>query len=278
MSATQDTWPAPLREPAYHGVIGKIVQSIAPETEADPAGILVQVLAMLGNVIGRTAHFRVGPEKHHLNLFAALVGDSAKGRKGVSSAMATSLFEQVDEDWVKGCRTSGLSSGEGLIWAIRDPIEKTQPIKEKGRVVDYQTVVEDQGIADKRLFAIEQEMASTLKVMEREGSTLSPAIRQAWDGHTLKVLTKNSPARATDPHISIIAMVTAMELRRYLTATEAGNGFGNRFLWVCVKRARELPDGGKALDLTEHAARLRQVVHHGRHLRELRRSPQAGRL
>ena len=32
------------------------------------------------------------------------------------------------------------------------------------------------------------------------------------------------------------------ELRRYLTATETGNGFGNRFLWVCAKRSKVLPE------------------------------------
>src|SRR4029453_2896452 len=124
------------------------------------------------------------------------------------------------------CLTSGLSSGEGLIWAVRDPIEKQQPIKEGGRVVDYQLVTEDAGVTDKRLLVIESELASTLKVMAREGNTLSPVMRQAWDGHDLRTLTKSSSARATAPHISIIGHITRDELRRYLEATEAANGFG----------------------------------------------------
>jgi hypothetical protein len=36
-STTQ--WPTPLRASAYHGVIGDIVKTIEPNTEADPAAL-----------------------------------------------------------------------------------------------------------------------------------------------------------------------------------------------------------------------------------------------
>jgi hypothetical protein len=65
-------WPAPLSRAAYYGIFGAIVDTLAPQTEADPAAILVQTLAMCGNVIGRTAHFRVEADTHHLNLFLVL--------------------------------------------------------------------------------------------------------------------------------------------------------------------------------------------------------------
>ena len=120
---------------------------------------------------------------------------------------------------------SGLSSGEGLIWQARDPIMKSEPVKEKGRVVDYQEVMVDGGVDDKRVFAVEPEFASTLRVMNREGSILSAVIRQAWDTGNLRTLVKNSPAKATGAHISIMGHITRDELRRYLDRTEAGNGF-----------------------------------------------------
>jgi hypothetical protein len=60
----------------------------------------------------------------------------------------------------------------------------------------------------------------------------------------LNTLTKNSPAKATDAHISIIGHITRQELLRYLDDTEAANGFGNRFLWVCAHRSKILPEGG----------------------------------
>jgi hypothetical protein len=273
-----DKWPPPLRPAAYHGIFGDIVQALAPQTEADPAAILVQVLVMFGNVIGRTAHFRVGADVHYGNLFAAIVGETSKARKGVSRTQAERIFTAVDDAWVQHCSTSGLSSAEGLMWAIRDPIEKQQPIKERGRVIDYQVVIEDPGVADKRLLAIETELASTFKVMGREGNTLSPVIRQAWDGHNLRTLTKTLPVRVTAPLVSIIGHITAAELRRDLEVTETANGFGNRFLWVCARRSRELPDGGTAVDLHQHAERLRKAVVHAQHVGELRRDADAKRL
>jgi hypothetical protein len=95
------------------------------------------------------------------------------------------------------------------------------------------------------LLAYEAELAGLLKVMSRDGNTLSPVIRQAWDGGRLRTLTKNSPTKATDAHISIIGHVTRTELLRYLTQTEAGNGFANRFLWLLVRRSKLLPRGGE---------------------------------
>ena len=44
--------------------------------------------------------------------------------------------------------------------------------------------------------------------------------------------------------MSLIGHITKRELTRCLDSTEAGNGFGNRFLWVCVKRSKCLPEGG----------------------------------
>src|SRR5262249_53469023 len=77
-----------------------------------------------------------------------------------------------------------------------------------------------------------------------QGNILSAVLRQAWESGELGTLTKNNPTRATGAHISVIGHITRDELLRYLTATEQANGFGNRFLWLCVKRSKELPEGG----------------------------------
>src|SRR5262249_4310160 len=52
------------------------------------------------------------------------------------------------------------------------------------------------------------------------------------------------PIHATNAHVSIVAHITADELSGLLSQTDAVNGFANRFLWVCVKRAKHLPEGG----------------------------------
>ena len=64
--------------------------------------------------------------------------------------------------WARERILGGLSSGEGLIDAVRDAREEQHPIKEKGRVVDYQMVVADPGVDDKRLLVMEGEFASVL--------------------------------------------------------------------------------------------------------------------
>jgi hypothetical protein len=143
-----------------------------------------------------------------------------------------------------------LASGEGLIWGVRDPIYKQEPIREKRQVTGYQKVLVDEGVEDKRLLIVESEFASPLRIMTRDGNTLSATIRQAWDSGNLRILNKNSPAIATDPHVSIIGHITDEELRRYLDQTEISNGFANRFLWTLVKRSKLLPEGGKPLDQT----------------------------
>lgn len=237
-------WPDRLDSAAFHGLAGEFVGRVEPHTEADPIALLVQFLVMFGNLVGRGPHVRIEADRHAANLFAILVGATSKGRKGVSQGQARRPFQAVDETWGRDRIQSGLSSGEGLIWAVRDAIEQSQPVKEKGRVVDYQTVITDPGVEDKRLLVFEPEFASALRVLGRDGNTLSAIVRQAWDSGTLRVLTKTCPARATDAHISILGHITKGELLRYLDATEKGNGFANRFLFVAVRRSKVLPRGG----------------------------------
>lgn len=176
------------------------------------------------------------------------------------------MFGLADQTWIEDHIVSGLSSGEGLIWAVRDAIEKRDPIKEKGRVKGYQTIITDPGIEDKRLLVFDAEFASTLRVMGRQGNVLSPVIRCAWDDGKLRMLTKNDPAKATGAHISIVAHVTKQELHRYLDHTEAANGFGNRFLWVCVCRSKALPDGGLVgeAEINSLAERLKIAIEFAR--------------
>jgi len=128
---------------------------------------------------------------------------------------------------------------------VGDPIEETRPVREKGRFTgEYETYIANHGVPDKRLLIIEAEFANVLKVMTREGNTLSPVIRCAWDSGNLRTMTKNSPAKATNAHISIVGHITRDELRRLLTQTESANGFANRICWLAVKRSKCLPDGG----------------------------------
>jgi hypothetical protein len=87
-------------------------------------------------------------------------------------------------------------------------------------------------------------------------------MRCAWDGKPLQALTKNSPARATGAHIAIVGHITADELVRLLNATEAANGFLNRFLLFGVRRSKLLPEGGRIdeVDWEPLLMRLRAAI------------------
>ncbi len=265
---------------ALYGLAGEIVRTIEPHSEADPAALLIQTLVAFGSCAGRSAYFVAENDRHYTNLFAVLVGATSKGRKGSSWGQVNRFFRATDEGWARERVQTGLSSGEGLIWAVRDPIEKQEPVREKGRIVSYQKCVTDEGVQDKRLLVLEPEFASVLRVIERQTNTLSAIIRRAWDTGNLRALTKNSPAHATDAHISIIGHITRDELRRNLDETETANGFANRFLWLTASRSKFLPEGGKLSNSECNAlvARLSNVIIHARNARELRREEQARAL
>lgn len=229
------SWPK-LNEKALYGLPGRIVEAISPHTEADPVAVLVNLLAAFGNAAGREAHVRVGADAHRLNVNVALVGETSKGRKGSSWGFVKALLHAVEPFWTEERVLNGLSSGEGLIYAIRDRVT--------GEDKDGKPIVVDPGVSDKRMLVVEGEFAGTLKVMTREGNTLSTIVRQAWDGGKLASLTKNSPLKATEAHVSIIGHVTRAELLRTLSETDTAGGFTNRFLWLMVRRSQVLPFGG----------------------------------
>jgi hypothetical protein len=247
-------WPV-LDDAAFYGLSGEIVRTIEPHSEADPVALLIQFQTLAGNLIGRTAYYRVEDDRHHANLFTVLVGESSKARKGTSMGRVRAIAKIADQAWSDDRLKGGLSSGEGFINEVRD--ERREWDKKEGR-----EEVVDPGITDKRLMIVEAEFASALAVMERAGNTLSPLIRRAWDGEKLSTLTKHAPLCATGAHVSIIGHITIDELRARLTRTEAANGFANRFLFPLVRRSKELPFGGSLDDSVTLALgeRLRQKI------------------
>jgi hypothetical protein len=277
--ASEPSWPEPLAPEAFVGLAGDVVNGVAPHTEADPAALLLTFLVMAGNAIGRTPYASVGTTRHYLNLDVALNGETSKARKGTSYSPIRELFDRVDPAWTREHVMGGLSSGEGLIWAVRDPIYRTVALKDNGRPTgeSMQELV-DEGIRDKRLMVVEPELASVLKVMAREGNTLSPVVRQAWDDGFLRSMVKNAPAKATEAHVSILGHITKAELLRYLNDTEMANGFANRFLWVCTKRAQVLPEGGGLPDYDRLVPRLQAMLLQARQIGEVARDDESKAL
>lgn len=243
-------WPEPPEPAAYHGLAGVVVDKVAPHTEADPVAILGQLLVAFGAAVGRGAYFTVEATRHHPNEFLVLIGDSSKARKGSSWDRVAALLERVDPGFALRSH-NGLSTGEGLIWAVRDPAGS------------------DPGAPDARLLVVEPEFVSVLRASGREFSSLSPVLRSAWDGRPLQLITRSAPARASVAHVAVIGHITAAELRAGLDAIALSNGFMNRFVLLACRRVRLLPEGGDPNPLSgsgaeqELAAALRAARRRG---------------
>jgi hypothetical protein len=273
----KELWPQ-LDPVALDSVAGDFVTTIAPLTEADPVAVLGHLLTSVGNVIGPRPHARVQYDRHPARLNMAFVGRTSKGRKGLALSPVRHVLAQVCPDWARARIKTGLSSGEGLIYHVRDPREELRSVK-KNREVVQQAVLVDAGESDKRLLIVEPELAVVLKRMGAEGNSLSGVMRLAWDSGDLSTLTKNAPMTATGAHISVVAHITEEELRRHLTEAERANGFGNRFIWLLVRRSKLLPAGPQ---VPEH--QLKRLIHDvdlsieaAQRVDEMKRTPGADR-
>ena len=229
----------PILDPiAYHGVIGDAVRLVEPYTEADPSAILFSLLTLTGCCVDQ-ATIGVGREQH-ANLFTCIVGVSSRSRKGTSLYVANELLKNV---FNQPQTLSGIGSGEGLVDAIKDE-EDSAPRVAESQINNPATAtftIQSKGY-DKRCLVEATEFGSILKVIKREGCTLSAIIRNAWDGDTLRSVTKGKKIVATTPHVSIIAHVTTKEVTKYFkSADESTNGFANRFLWCFADRCKNIP-------------------------------------
>jgi hypothetical protein len=246
-----------LSERALFGLPGEIVRKIEPHTETHPAALLVQFLIGFGNAVGRSPFVYAERDKHHANLFGVIVGETSRGRKGTSWTHVRHILGHTDLSWESNRIMGGLASGEGVIAELRD--------EEGGES------------KDKRLLLMEPEFAQVLRVMQRDGNTLSVLMRNAWDSGRLRNMSKGSPLRADDCHISMICHITRKELSRLLTENDAANGFANRILYCHSKRTKLLPDGGEihAVDFSKEIGTLHRVVQLARQRGEMRRTLEA---
>src|SRR5262249_27819792 len=131
--------------------------------------------------------------------------------------------------------SGGASTGEGIVYHVRDPREEWDDKRKT-------FVIRDAGVADKRLLLAESEFGRLLRVATRQASTLTSVLRQAWDGDVLSVIVKGDLGgyRATGAHVGLLGNVTREELVELLTRSDQENGFANRILWLAVRRSKLL--------------------------------------
>src|SRR5260370_7542465 len=103
------------------------------------------------------------------------------------------VMQVADPQWVsERVHGGGLSSGEGLIWAVRDKIIQLER-RGKGAAAERVEGEVDPGVTDKRLYILESEFAGALAVMKRDGNTLSRVVRDG--GHR-----RDLPTPPKHPH------------------------------------------------------------------------------
>ncbi len=268
-----DTIPPPetelsvptLHKAAFHGPAGEFVTALDPHTEADPVAVLIHVLAVFGVAVGREPHMVVDGSRHGTNEFAVTVGASGKARKGTAEARAKETFFLADSEFMGKRVKGGLSSGEGLIYQVRDPVETFNPR-------DGLWSVSDPGEEDKRLLALEQEFGGVLRAIERDGNTLSAILRMAWDGSKLSPLTKGNRIEASNAHIGMVGHITKDELLRRFSDTEAASGLGNRILWIYSRRSKLLPEGGMFDRQIYFGEKFRCILEWAKTVGEMKRS------
>ena len=230
-----------LNPAAYHGLAGDIVSAVAPCTEADPAALLISLLAAIGAVLGDGPHVMVGGSHHPVRIWPLLIGRTASGRKGESWAQTENIVTSFDSCFVAERTATGLSTGEGIIAALRDPPS-----------------ADDDGgaVRDKRLLIVESEFGRTLGASRREGNTLSQALRSLWESGRAAVMTRADPLTCRGAHLVIVGHITPGELRLKLAESDIAGGLMNRFLPILVQRPQLLPDEAEAPDIRSLSADL----------------------
>jgi len=251
-SPPTDDWPV-LDVGALRGLPGEVVGRLSEHTEADPVALLLTFLTMFGAAVGPGPHAQADGAEHPGRLHSVLVGSTSKARKGTSLAQVRRIFTVADRRFVTERILGGFGSGESVVDGVADG-------------------------EDHRLLVVEPEWARILSVGRREGSTLSPLLRQAWDGDRLAVRSRSGGSVVADgAHIGVLGHVTVEELRAKLTETEMANGFANRHLFALVKRSRLLPSGGNLDEETVDALghKTRAALESARSVGRLVRTPEA---
>jgi putative DNA primase/helicase len=224
-------------EAMLYGLAGDVGNTAAATTEANRYAACMGFLSFLSAMAGRDVYLPVGNTRHHARLFTLHVGRSSRGRKGDALSLPHRVRHAIDmREHERGTvggsllgqvHTGGLSSREGLVMFIHDGFQQG---KEETPAID-----------DKRLWVVESEFANVLQQAKRDGNTLSAALRDGWDGVSIKPATKTARTWATDPHIAIAGAITPSELCELIKARELSNGFANRFLIFWAERDRLVP-------------------------------------
>lgn len=229
ISSNHRNAPGPHRACLY-GLVGEVACAGSSGTETNPYAIAANFMTYLSCAIGRGVYLPIGNTWHHPRFFSLHIGRSGRGRKGDALQLVLRIdqsLRELDERIAPQIHRGGLSSREGLVALVHDGYRQGKQ--------------EIPAIDDKRLWVVETEFANVLHQGRREGNTLSAALRDCWDGVSLKPATKSNRLYASYPHICLSGAISPSELTGMMTTRELTNGFANRFLMIWAERLQILP-------------------------------------
>jgi hypothetical protein len=260
---------------AWHGAIGEAVREIAPVTEADPVGILVQVLALFGALVGDVPHVKVGGVPHPARIWPLLIGTTSWGRKGTGLGDAkhfVSEWSSYSATYLRHRLHSGLSSGEGLLAALG----AARVVEGRGKPAEE---APEPIAPDGKLTVTEAEFTRALAASKREGNTLGQVLRELWDSGHAGIMTRSAPLMVNDAHLTVLGHVVPEELRSHLSKGDVLGGTANRLLFCAVERPHLRPDDMEWPDLAKPARWLGEQVEAARlGVRQVRKDRQATEL
>lgn len=238
LSATA-AFPDDPSDVAFDGFLGECIDALVDGTDASRVAMLSAMLACCGALVPAIAYFQ---REQTTSPFIALVGESSVGRKGTAMfRVRDAIGDAIGIDKFNRVKLDGVASGEALIRSLAE--------RQSTR-----------GATTALVF--EEEFASTLAAMAREGSNLDMRMRSAFDGDSIAHRRVNgAPIELEAPYwMPAIVAITPRELRERLPSDSSLTGMTNRWLWVPVRR-REVRASGSRPQFTQDQRTRIQDLH-----------------
>ncbi|MCK9251033.1 MAG: YfjI family protein [Solirubrobacteraceae bacterium] len=234
---------APLGAEVWVTSLGAAVEEACEHTEADPAAVLLHVLAGVGSAVGPHAYADWSGHRTPARLFGLVIGGTGSG-KGAAESVALRMLRDAAGEWADENIVGGLVSGEGLLAALggeRGDDGEGEPAAPTGR----------------HILVVEPEFGRVLAAGNRDGATLTHLLRELWDKDRAASLSRQRPLRVTGAHLSIVGHITPTELQRLADANAIENGTINRFMPVAITRGALRPFGDPPSSLAAERRRGR---------------------
>lgn len=230
------TFPAPPAREAFGGLVGELVDDLIDGTDASEVALLGATVAFLGALVPGSAYFH---RDQTSSPFIALVGESAIGRKGTAMIrVMDAMSDALERQTVHRVVLDGVNSGEGLVATLSYRREHFSSEPTAGLI-------------------FEEEYATLLASRGRDGSTLDPKMRQAFDGSPLSN-RKSGETKTVMPNYWLPALIgiTPAELRLRLEPGALLSGSANRWLYLPVVRRDVVPTNAAPRFSPDHKDRI----------------------